>query len=363
MKKIIILVDVYLPFVGGGQIWVKEISEYLVKNKDIAIEIVTRKLRWNGTIASSSENLLGGKLKITRLGFVSSWNNIFSRLAFIVQSFIYLIFLDFDLIDVQVFVSAIPGKFAALIKGKPIILTVHGTSLEKENCSLLEKIILTGIKYDAEITVASNFLKFANVNSQIKVIHPGIDAENFKSGPKQHKKSKIIFVGRLEPEKGIDILKKIISCYKQQGVDFAIVGEGSLKNDLKNYIFLKNINNAHFLGVLSQKDLAKEYARSNIFLMTSYTEGYPLTIIEAMASGLPIVASNVGDIGKIVQNRVNGFLVDDFQVGSYTKHIDTLLENKSMREIMGRTNLKKSKNYSWHKTAASVYDIYQVLLK
>lgn len=363
MKKVIILIDVYLPFVGGGQIWVKEISKYIAAQKNISIEIVTRKLRWNGVIAESSENILPGKLKITRLGFISSWDNIFSRLFFIVHAFFYLIFSDFDLIDAQVFVSAIPGKLAAQVKRKPVILTVHGTSLEKENCSLLEKIILTKIKYSAEITAASNFLKFINVNSQIKVINPGIDAEIFKSGLKQHEKKRIIFVGRLEQEKGIDILKNILFFYKQQDIEFAIAGEGSLKNDLINYISLKNIKNIHFLGILSQKDLAKEYAKSNIFLMTSRTEGYPLTVIEAMASGLPIVASNVGDVGKIVQNGVNGFLVDDFLVDSYTKYIDALLKNESMQERIGRANLKKSKNYSWHKTAASVYGIYQLLLK
>lgn len=358
MRKIIILVDVYLPFVGGGQIWVKEISKYIAAKKNISIEIVTRKLKWNGIVAADSEILYDGKLKITRLGFVSSWNNIFSRLIFIIQAFFYLIFSDFDLIDAQVFVSAIPGKLAALIKRKPVILTVHGTSVEKKHHSFIEDFLLTKIKYDKVISVASNFLKIPNVNKNISVINPGVNLKFFKLDLIERKNNRIIFVGRLEKEKGIDILKKILFFYKQKDVEFAVVGEGSLKNDLMSYISSQKIRNACFLGVLSQEDLSKEYRRSGIFLMTSRTEGYPLTIIEAMASGLPIVASNVGDVGKIVSNIDNGFLVEDLRADSYIKYIDILLSNKSIQEKMGRANLNKSKNYSWQKTAESICQEY-----
>ncbi len=158
--KIAILIDTFLPYKGGGQIFVWEAAKRLAQKENLEITIITRKLLLNNIKIAKNEEYFSGKLKIVRKGFCTEWNNIFSRGFFIISSFFYLLTHPFDLIDAQAFISGIPGKLAAMIKRKPIILTVHGTTLETGSASWLEKFILTKIKYDAQISAASNFAGF-----------------------------------------------------------------------------------------------------------------------------------------------------------------------------------------------------------
>lgn len=178
--KIIVLTDVYLPYFGGGQLYLSNIVSRLCKRKDVKIEIVTRKLKIDKEIIDKSEKLENGKLTITRLGYSASWNSIFSRIVYIFLAVNYLLNKDFDLIDAQAFIGAIPGKIISFIKKKPVILMVHGTTLETGHAGLIEKIILTKIKYDAQISAASNFLKLKNINHNISVVNPGVDTNFYK---------------------------------------------------------------------------------------------------------------------------------------------------------------------------------------
>lgn len=363
MKKIIILTDVFLPYCGGGQIYVWETAKRLVQDYELTIEIVTRKIIVDGKAAAGNESFFHGKLKITRLGAAGKWDNLFSRIWFIFAAMVYLFRQDFDLIDAQVFVAAIPGRIVGWLKHKPVILTVHGTTLEKKEHRILEKILLTGIKYDAQITAAANFLKIKNVNKKIYVAPPGVDADFFKPDYGARKKNRILFVGRLQKVKGTEMLMKCIYALRKENVLFSIVGTGEERDRISRFIKEKNITNAEMCGGLNKADVLKEYQKADLFFLPSVSEGFPLTVLEAMACGLPVVATDVGDMRCLATDHVNGFVVQSNHTAEFIDKISLILNDTHQAKIMSTNNIKFARKYSWEETAKKVHQVYEKLLQ
>src|SRR3990172_7619654 len=153
--KIAVLIDTWFPFVGGGQINAWEISKRVAQYGE-EVEIITRNC--------GSDNLQKLKnLKVTKLGKLSKADDDLSRLKYLLQALVYIVRNDFDLVVAHAFLPGLVARLLMVIKKKPAILVVHGTSigtsLNRGPKALLEKFILTQIKYSAEITVSKDFLK------------------------------------------------------------------------------------------------------------------------------------------------------------------------------------------------------------
>lgn len=359
--KIIILTDVFLPYKGGGQIWVWEMAKRLVTDYGVEVEIVTRKLLLNGECSFDFQVLFNGKLKITRLGFCATWNNLFSRILFIFQSFLYLLGRDFDVIDAEAFISGFSGKAVSLFKNKPVIYGVHGTNMDRGNASFLEKILLTKIKYTAQVSDASNFLNYNNININKKVfsVDPGVDLDIFKPKFEIKEKNRILFSGRICREKGIDTLMKLIYDLRGHDLRFVIIGDGEEKEKLKTYVSNNRLQNVILMNSLSQDQLAVEYQKSDILLLPSHFDGLPLSILEAKACGAAIIASDLGDVKRVVKNRVNGFLVrhDDYE--GFKTAIINLTSDEKLKINCQLKNIKDAKNYSWDASARKLFEIYR----
>lgn len=360
MKKIAIVIDTFLPYKGGGQFWVWENAKRLAQNSLFEVVIITRKLNLNGIKKVNSESYQNGKLNIVRLGHCATWNNFWSRLEFILLSAIYLLTNKFDLVDAQAFISAVPAKIYYFLTKKPTILTVHGTSIERKSASLLEKIILTRLKFSCQISVSSNFLKFKNTNKNIFVINPGVDLLFFNPNFPKKEKNRILFVGRLQKIKGVDVLIKCIKQTSQEKWKWIIVGDGeemgNLQQELKHSIASHQVE---IKGNMEKDQVLDEYQKASVFFLPSFSEGFPLTILEAMACGLPVVYSDVGDVSRIIENGKNGFFITSGDVEKYINAIKKILFDSNLREKMQKNNLEKAKTYSWDKTADKIIKVYQ----
>jgi len=104
------------------------------------------------------------------------------------------------------------------------------------------------------------------------------------------------------------------------------------------------------------------YQASDVYVLPSYREALPLTLFEAMASGLPIVASPVNGIPYEMKDPENGFLVDYGNIEGFADRILQLLDNKKLRKKISENNLKKSKNYDWDKISEKTLKIYKELI-
>src|SRR3989344_3577388 len=171
--KVAVLIDTWFPFVGGGQINTYEISEILAGN-GLKIDIITRN-------CGKDNHASGKNLNIIKLGNKTDPGDFLSKITFIYKSFFYIYRNKYDLVHAHAFLPGITARIISVFLGIPSILTVHGTSigtsLNNKLMSPLERFILTGIYYNAQITVSRDFPKINNINKKI------IESDNLISRP------------------------------------------------------------------------------------------------------------------------------------------------------------------------------------
>jgi glycosyltransferase involved in cell wall biosynthesis len=199
----------------------------------------------------------------------------------------------------------------------------------------------------------------------IKYVNLGIDIEKFTPIKKEDKKIiEFLFVGRIVPIKNIPFLiKGFIEAYQEnKNIVLNIVGEGD-KNEVEKVKNLsKELSNIKFLGKKTGDELIKMYQKSDIFVLTSNYDNYPNVVFEAMASGLPVVATNVGGISSQVINKKTGYLVELNNIKELKNRILELSSNKELREKMGKLGRKRvEQEFSWEKSAEQLEKIYQGL--
>lgn len=353
--KIAVVIDTWFPAIGGGQVNVWEISKRLAK-KDFEIDILTRN---NG-----EDNLKKIKyLKINKYGKVSRPESIPARLLFIFWLFFFLLKNKYDIIHVHPFLPALVCSLAGFIKRIPVVFTVHGTRLFDKAIKLsfgilLEKLILFKIPYTKVISVTRAFSSISNVNKNIIVIPNGIDVEKFDEvNVKKAKFPKIIWVGRFDKVKRVEDLIKAsqIVSKKIKDVKCFLVGYGYEEKNLKKLKKDLNAKSIVFVGRLTEKELIRQYKSSHLFVLPSSSEGQPITLLEAQAAKLPVIATNVGGIPEIIKNKVNGMLVESSDPQILSGAIMQVLENPN---DYGENGYKMVKKYSWDNISVKTRQVY-----
>ncbi|MCX7697837.1 MAG: glycosyltransferase [Candidatus Goldbacteria bacterium] len=249
------------------------------------------------------------------------------------------------------------GLIAYFIKKKynvPYVVTSHGSDLMGiKNFNSIKNIILKNAK---NITVVSNFLKEEvkkiNLNLKADVIPMGVDSELFNPNKKDlniKKKYKIegiflLYVGRLAPEKGvekiIELMPSILSKYNN--IKLILIGEGVLKDKLlKKVKELKIVNNVIFIKWINNRELPKYYATADYFICLSEREGMPISYIEALACGTPIIVNNLPVCHELVgKNR--GYILKNNVKEQILLY---LLKNKKINKMRLHNYIKR--NYDW----------------
>lgn len=213
--------------------------------------------------------------------------------------------------------------------------------------------------FATEIIVPSNFLKnqleSVGISShKIKRIYHGVDLDKFQPPQRKETSNRVIFgyVGRFHKEKGLEYL---IETAKEINGNFEIwlIGEGPQKSFLqknapKNVIFFP-----------FQEKIEKFYQKIDVFVLPTTRDNLPLTILEAEATGLPIISTKVGGIGEIVETGHNGILVKSRDVSSLAKAMSTLIKNEKLRVKMGRTSRILAEKHSKDKMAESYQKLFE----
>lgn len=357
--KIAVIIDTWFPAIGGGQINAWEIGKRLAQ-KGSAVDIITRN---NGKYKLEKIK----NLHLFSIGTLSKPDDNISRALFLIRSFFFLLNKNYDVIHLQAF---LPGLLALPIRyflKKPVVFTVHGTRMFEKNPQesfgfLLEKFILTKIKYDALISVTKVFLKFKNANENTYHIPNAVNIEKFErvKAPKA-RYPKILWVGRFDPVKRLEDLLKAMKILQKQlpTAKLTIVGYGKDEKKLRQLAKTLKLSNIEFVGKKEDEDLIKEYRSSHVFVLCSSSEGQPLTILEAMAAELPIVTTRVGGIDEIVNSDYALFLSS----GSSNKIAQAILrilrENKTWTSgYKHKKNLK-----TWDDVANLTLKVYEKQLE
>jgi glycosyltransferase involved in cell wall biosynthesis len=150
----------------------------------------------------------------------------------------------------------------------------------------------------------------------------------------------ILFVGRIEITKGPKLLLDCIPWFKERECPFHIffAGEGTYKTYLENYVMRMKYNaSVTFLGHLPHDYLPKIYNMSDVLILPSETEGAPMVVLESLACGTPVVASNVGGIPDIVSDGINGIVLNDLSPEKLAFSIISILFNKLSRQEISQS--------------------------
>ncbi|MBN1586824.1 MAG: glycosyltransferase [Candidatus Omnitrophica bacterium] len=197
---------------------------------------------------------------------------------------------------------------------------------------------------DALVTVSEShkaFLidQYALEPAKVHVIPCGIDAAKFFQHQRQLPSTPVILtVGRLHSVKNQAVLLDACRILRAQGLEFRcfLIGEGPEKDALSEQIRALDLSDTvELLGSKTQEDIARLLSQSTVFALPSQTETLGVALIEAMASGVPAVASRAGALPEIIEEHVNGYLVEPGNAEQLAGALKKLLEDRELNQIMG----------------------------
>ncbi len=202
-------------------------------------------------------------------------------------------------------------------------------------------------------------------NGTDKILYKKIKKNKFRRRNNIGEKKLVLFFGRLNPTKAPEVLAKVAIniTKKRKDISFVWVGPDEGKaEEVKNLI--KPYKNMKYLGPIKGKEkIAEMYQAADVYVLPSYREGLPLTLFEAMASGLPIVASPVNGVSYEMKEPDNGFFSDYGDIDSLERNIIKIIDNPKLAKQISKNNIKKSKGYDWDDIYKKYMREYEKLLK
>lgn len=202
------------------------------------------------------------------------------------------------------------------------------------------------------------------------VIPNGVDLERFNPKVKPLERFNdgvfnILFVGRMDPRKGLKYLLKAFPLIYEEypHCRLIIVGDGWLKEYYKMYLPNDLSDKVFFEGYVARDDLPHYYAGADVFCTPATGgESFGIVLLEAMASGKPIVASNIKGYSELITDGKDGILVAPKDPSLIKEAIMKLIKDKELRKKMGHQSLLKAKKFSWDKIVRQIVDCYNKVL-
>ena len=194
---------------------------------------------------------------------------------------------------------------------------------------------------------------------EIPIIPNGVDLEKYSVPERDWSSPRLLSVGRIVHQKGLDLGLQTLSQLKDLAWTWSIVGDGPQLENLKSLAAeLGMADRINFLGWQSRDELTKQYQQANIFLFPSRHEGMPNAMLEAMSTGLPVVATRIAGSEELVIEGETGFLAQTENVDELRESLRRILIDPSQRKKMGIASRQRvEKNYSW-KNVAQQYKTY-----
>ena len=274
--------------------------------------------------------------------------------------------------------AGVIGRILKIFLWKPVILTFHGIHLECHNFFYKNIYIfyeiLFGLLDEHKIFVSKSEMIYAKkyrlffrhnysiVNNSVRNKKSIMDSNLLLKDDSLNKnnfRKNIISINRLVTQKNIFEILKIAKYLTKY--NFLIIGDGPLLKDIKAYLKRKEIENVFMLGL--KNDVFNYLYNSNLYLSTSLYEGLPISILEAMSVGLPIIASNVvGNCDAVVHNK-NGFLYELGDIMNACKFIEYALENDDIYLRLSEGSINKQRNdFGVEKMKSNYLKIYKKYL-
>ena len=225
-----------------------------------------------------------------------------------------------------------------------------------------EKIIALGIKN----SLYGNLLGFES-----EKFDPNLRQDNFFANKYNLEqigdRVKLIFLGRLTPDKGWDftlsLLPKLLQKIDKDKIAFLVVGDGETKDQIVNKL-AELETHFHLFGRVAPEAIPELLANCDLHVTTSEKETRGLTVVEAFAAGIPVLAPNAGGVVENIEDGVNGYLYQPGNEDDFIGKLKLLVEDSTMRQNMGIKGRESIKDkYNWDNTISNLVNIWQEKIK
>ena len=319
-----------------------------------------------------------------------------------IEAFTSLKSLEYDLIHSHYWMSGLAALELKRLWNLPVIQMFHTLGLMRQRVARPDEEVdgdyrLSGEKrilQEADCIIAATVAEKAQIQwlyqaevDKIGIIPPGVDLSHFYPIPEDEAKEVIgippcdqvlLYVGRIEPLKGIDTLIEAIA-YMRRNDDveelsfcLAVIGgdpDSTPENQTAEMKRLKDLCHLHglddlvtFLGKRDQDLLPYYYSAAEAVVVPSHYESFGMVALEAMACGTPVVASQVGGLAYLVQDGVTGYTVPSSDVEALAGRLSDLIRDKSLRDQLGEQAAALAQEFSWEIIARQIRDLYQELI-
>jgi len=368
MKKIISISPYFPPRLGGGEQRARDLSEHLAK-KGHQVEVFTSDIDCpKNKQLKSTKNLKIHYLPAREFAHTPIIPSLFSKLMNIPKD---------SIIDINAGIALSPEIGLLISKLRSIPYIVHfradppisgswGFLLKTYKKLFLSKVLknanrIIALNKDYKNLISKRYILSKN---KIIVIPNATDFRIIKENKLRIRKLKcLLFVGRFTSEKNITSIIEALSLLKNKDLRFFLAGDGEDKQKLITLIKELGLKKqVIFLGELNRKKLYKEYLKSDLVILPSKVECFSSVLLEAMATGVPIIASDIPGTRSVIKDNYNGILVEPTPE-KIAEAIDKLIKNPKLREKLARNGLKEVKKYSWDKIVEQTEKVYEEVLR
>jgi len=296
----------------------------------------------------------------------------------------------YDLVHSHYWLSGRVGMTLSRTWNVPHVATFHTLAQTKLRARVGEReparrsTVESLVMQDADAIIVSteeekqDVVRLYNAHPQkVTVIPAGVNLDTFKPVNKQiarhrvgiHENQVILYVGRIEPLKGIDVLLKAAALLDNTDDTRVLIVGGNPGSDteldrLKALTSELGIDKmVTFTGSVKQNELPNYYSAANVFVLPSHSESFGLAALEAMACGTPVVVSRVGGLKTFIDSGETGYLVPWRCPEPFAQRLEMLLANPRLQEAMGEAARAKALQMGWGHAADRMLEFYSSLLR
>ncbi len=367
--NICILTSEFPPDLGGISTYMYNVSKKLIE-RGHNITIITR-----GTYRKTYHEKIDG-ISVHHVRFIPSYPHPFKLHGFFVNKLFKSLESDFDLVHIH-------GSLVPLIHtSRRVVFTSHGTTMRDiENMPIksfhflvvkllskklfnIEKELVKNADVITAVShsCAKELKREYTINKEITVVNNGVDTNFFIPTKNKKKEDYILYTGRLETRKGlIDFIESAkYVCREYDSIKFVLTGKGTIKKYLERKINELGLKNDFcFAGFVGRPRLLEYYQNAAIYVLPSYYEGLPTTLLEAMSCGIPSIATDVEGSSELIKDGETGLLVPPRNPERLAGAIMKLLDDDGLRKKLG-DNARRHvvNNYDWEIITNKIEEIY-----
>ncbi len=275
-------------------------------------------------------------------------------------------------------------KMSRIFK-KKCVIEIHGSEVtQTKNSKFLQRLLIPAMNNSTLVIAnsdytknefikmgvsAEKFVKIGNPPNYVKHSSNSEDLKEFRIKFADESTKILLFVGNLIELKGTEFAIRALTFIKENKVHLIIAGAGMLEDKLKELVkSLELENKVTFFGLASYEDMGMLHDVSDVFVCPpivdskGFTENLPKTILEAMESGLPVVATNVGGLAEIVQDEKTGLLVEQKDSIGLAKALERILSDDILQKKMIENSKKIVESFSLEKLEKMYFETIEKVI-